>query len=443
MKKFILKQIKDIKTYGVKEFLRKLFLSLKLLLLIPMDIIAIFPCIIIRLISPWFIIRIERMPVASFGDFAIYSAFYYCKKEMKIDQPKKMYLDLLYVHYDDKIFNKQLLKMWKRKSIVLPAFILNPINRVNKLFPGWKKYRIECLSTKEDDIDNIVEKCLPLQFTAEEEIYGKSILKKFGLNQDDKFVCLAVRDDAYQKKKIPSRFRDWSYHDYRNYNIDHFVLAAEELAKKGYYVFRMGVVVNKSLNSKNSKIIDYANSDLRSDFMDVYLGAKCTFCISTGLGFDFVPHIFKRPIALFALPVASLRTHSERYLLLTKHHFLKKEKRKLSLSEIFSHGVAFAQDANIFKNKGIELIDFTPEQIRDHVLEMAENLESLKKLTTEEEELQKSFQELFISSFEKYVEVPDNKYLFSKIYPKYQKMHRQIKSRFSTKFLKENRDWLK
>ena len=179
----------------------------------------------------------------------------------------------------------------------------------------------------ERDIYNLIEKYQPLDFTKEEEIYGKKMLNKFGLKDGDKFVCLAVRDNAHQKKKIPSRYRDWSYHDYRNQDIDNFVLAAEELAKRGYYIFRTGILVNKPLNSNNPKIIDYANSNLRSDFMDVYLGAKCFFCISTGLGFDELPYFFKRPIALLSVPVGALKTYSERILLFTKHHFLKKEKR--------------------------------------------------------------------------------------------------------------------
>ena len=58
----------------------------------------------------------------------------------------------------------------------------------------------------------------------------------------------------------------------------------------------MGAIVEKPFKSKNPKIIDYANSNLRSDFMDIYLGAKCTFCISTGSGFQCLPVLFRKPI---------------------------------------------------------------------------------------------------------------------------------------------------
>ena len=262
------------------------------------------------------------------------------------------------------------------------------------------------------------------------------MLNRFGLKDDDKFVCLAVRDDAYQLRKIPSRFRDWSYHDYRNHDIDNFVLAAEELTRRGFYVFRMGVVVNKPLKSNNPKIIDYANSNFRSDFMDVYLGANCSFCISTGYGFDEVPYVFGKPIALLALPIGDLRTHSEKFLLITKHHIHKKEKRKLSFSEIFSHGVAYTFDNKVFEQKGIELVDYTSDEIKDFVIEMVEHLEFKKKLNPEDEELQKTFKSLFASNLQRLSH-------YEKIKNPYHKAHGQIRSRFSSKFLRENKDWLR
>ncbi len=78
-KKFISKQIIDIKTYGTIELIRKLYLLIKILARIPIDIIAIVPCVIIRLISSWIIVRIERFPCGNFGDNAQIPALYHCK----------------------------------------------------------------------------------------------------------------------------------------------------------------------------------------------------------------------------------------------------------------------------------------------------------------------------------------------------------------------------
>ena len=96
---FIKKQIIDIKTCGTQELFRKFYLLIKFFALILMDIIAIVPCIIIRLLSPWFIIRIQKMPAENFGDFVWMTGMYYCKKKLKIDQPKKKHIDFVYFHY--------------------------------------------------------------------------------------------------------------------------------------------------------------------------------------------------------------------------------------------------------------------------------------------------------------------------------------------------------
>ena len=392
---FIKKQITDVNTYGIRELFRKFYLLIKFLAVILMDIIAIVPCLIIRLISPWFIIRIERIPAGNFGDFVWMTAMYYCKKKLNINTPTKKYLDLVYIHYKEKVYNKQIAKMWKRKLNLLPGYLLDPIRTANRFIPGWRNHIIENLCIHQRDLDNLFEKHKSLEFTEEEEIFGKKMLNKFGLSDQDKFVCFAIRDGAYQLKKISSKERDWSYHDYRHTDVDNFMLAAEELSKRGYFVFRMGVVAEKPFTSKNPKIIDYVNSNLRSDFMDIYLGANCSFCLSTGYGFEEVPNVFRKPIVQMIQPLGVAYTHNEKHLILAKHHIFKKEERRLSLSEIFSYGVAYAFETKTFEQKGVELVDNTPEEIKDIVIEMAENLEFKRKLNPEDEKLQKTFRNLY------------------------------------------------
>ena len=197
----------------------------------------------------------------------------------------------------------------------------------------------------------------------------------------------------------------------------------------------MGVKVEKPFISNNPKIIDYANSNLRSDFMDIYLGAKCSFCITTDTGFQDLPLIFRKPMAQLCVPVGHLFTFKERFILITKHHILKKEKRRLSLSEIFTHGLAYVDDSKIFEQKGIELVENTKEEIKDLVMEMVENLESNKKLNSEDEKLQATFRSLYASNIKRYT------YQKEKNNPTI--LHDQIKSSFSTKFLRENKNWLR
>jgi len=447
IKSFILKQKKDIATYGINELLKKIRIFFKIIFLISIHIFAFIPFIVIRLLRPLIVVRIARIPSSNYGNFAFDPSIYYCKKNLKIDQLKKKHLDLFYIHYEDKVYNKQLAKMWKRKLNFLPGYLLGPIEKINKLFPGWEMYSVKDVTCFVPcNLELEIEKCKPLEFTQEEESHGQDVLNKFGLKDGDKFVCFAIRDSAHnrlQKKTV--RNNNWSYHDYRHWELDNFLLAAEELTKKGYYVFRMGRYVEKEFKTKNPKIIDYANSNLKSEFMDVFLGAKCSFCLSTGFGFDEVPNLFRKPIIYLILPFGHFRSFSDRFLILTKHHYLKKENRRLTLSEIFSHGLAFVYETKIFQQKGIELVDNSPEEIKDAVIEMHESLEENKKLSNEDENLQKNFKNLYtnnylntINNIEKIQsELTEKQHLNLKM------AHGEIRSRFSTKFLKNNKDWLR
>ena len=106
------------------------------------------------------------------------------------------------------------------------------------------------------------------------------------------------------------------------------------------------------------------------------------------------------------------------------------------MSEIFSYGVAYAFDGKIFEKKGIELLDFTPEQIKDFVLEMVENLESKKEFTQEEKYLQETFKTLFADNIQR------SNYP-KEIKDKYNKFHGQIRSNFCLDYLKKNKSWLR
>ena len=94
--------------------------------------------------------------------------------------------------------------------------------------------------------------------------------------------------------------------------------------------------------------------------------------------------------------------------------------------------MAFAYDSKIFKEKGIELINYTPEDIKDFVIEMSENLEFKKKLSSKDEELQKTFKNLYVSNFKR----SSYQIKFKNV------IHGKIRSRLSMKFLEKNKNWL-
>ena len=189
----------------------------------------------------------------------------------------------------------------------------------------------------------------------------------------------------------------------------------------------MGKIVSSPLKSNNHKIIDYASSNLRIDFMDIYLAAKCTFCISASSGFEGDPVIFRKPVVQIVVPLLDAKTWSEQVLILTKHHFSKRKKKKLTLPEIVISEIASCHTTKKFEDLGVELIENSPEEIKDIVVEIVERLEGKWKSTELDDKLQNKFWNIFYSS--NYIN-------------RYKTEQGKLKARFGTKFLRENPDWL-
>jgi len=59
-----------------------------------------------------------------------------------------------------------------------------------------------------------------IHFTNEEISLGENLLLKNGIDIKN-IVCLIVRDSQYLKKTFPSQ--DFSYHDYRDCDIDNYM----------------------------------------------------------------------------------------------------------------------------------------------------------------------------------------------------------------------------
>lgn len=123
-------------------------------------------------------------------------------------------------------------------------------------------------------------------------------------------------------------------HGPRNSDIATYVSAAEYLVARGYTVFRMGSEVKDSLKSFSPKIIDYASNGMRTEFLDLYLGAHCAFSISTASGWDEIPVIFKRPIMYVnTVPQVNVHLLTRSALVYPKRTIDLKSQQPMSLRE--------------------------------------------------------------------------------------------------------------
>lgn len=396
------------------------------------DILAIPVVGVIRLLHPWFLVRFGDLIASRVGHFAGNTELYLCERDADINQPKQRHVDIFCMLAP--VSNKQLATMWKRViPHIWPSWLLASVRRLNQAMPGYELYVVGKNTQHDRDVHNLLDRFPPhLQFTDEEEARGKAGLRELGIPEGAPYVCLMVRDSAYlTSHQLPGHQKaDFSYHDYRDCDIQNFVLAAEELAGRGYFVVRMGAKVHEAINTPHPRVIDYATNGMRTDFMDVYLGAKCTFCLTSGTGWDSIAwSTFRRPVVVTnCVPIGYSVTFSSKFLLTAKRLISSDQRRELSLREISAQGIGAELNGNADKLKNIQFVENTPEEIRDVAIEMTERLNGTWREHEGDEALQKRFWELFPTDA---VSIANGGAL-----------HGQIRARFGASFLRANRDWL-
>ena len=421
---FIKRQITEVQFGGRSALVRKARRALKLLPRVLAVVFAV-PClIVIRMIRPWLLVRIGGLISGRIGHFAANTELYLCEREAGLNRPTQRHVDVFYMR-SEPVCNEQLATMWRRELNCWPAWFVSPIAWLNQLIPGGAIHDVLDRTTALD-IYNLLDRFPPhLQFTAEEVARGEADLLRMGIPVGAPFVCLIVRDSAYLDSQADRG--DWCYHRYRDSDIGNYALVAEQLAERGYHVVRMGAKVNSSFDVRHPRVIDYATNGLRSDFMDIYLGAKCTFCISTGTGWDAIPEMLRRPIVYVNLvPLAYLHTFRADFLSITKKHVNEKNGKILSVRDIFQTGAAYSLDAADFVSKGVKLVENTPEEIRDAAFEMVARLDGTWRAGIEDEILQETFWNIFSANLGEHSN----------------QLHGDIRARYGAAFLRDNPAWL-
>lgn len=240
-----------------------------------------------------------------------------------------------------------------------------------------------------------------LTLTAAETQKGAQLLEALGIPVGSAWVCIHNRDSKYLATSVRSlKFApgaSWAYHSYRDFAVKTLALASEELAERGFYVLRMGAVVEEPLFSTNPKIIDYASAPLRGDFADIYLMANCTAYLGSDAGIFLVPLTYGKPTVIvnFSLAKINEMTYLTIDPFITKHLRHRETQRFLGLREMFGRGLLTTSHSRIFEEAGVEAISNTPEEIRDLAVEMDERIKGSWEPAAEDERLQTRFWEIF------------------------------------------------
>ncbi|MEG3857495.1 TIGR04372 family glycosyltransferase [Microcoleus sp. herbarium12] len=213
---------------------------------------------------------------------------------------------------------------------------------------------------------------------------GWNCLQDLGVPKNAWFVCLHVREDGFRAEGLIT---------HRSADINTYSAAIESIVARGGWVIRMGDPTMKPLPPMK-QAIDYARTEAKSDWMDVFLCTSCRFFLGSASGLACLPLVFGVPSAITNTWPISGRPASNQDLFIPKLAWSQFENRYLTFEEALAPRFFFNLNSKLLYSWGIQVVDNSPEEINDLVLEMLDRLEGKFQYTEEDEVLQQQFNSL-------------------------------------------------
>jgi len=210
---------------------------------------------------------------------------------------------------------------------------------------------------------------------------GWRCLEEMGVPKGSWFVSLHVREPGFKREGLSL------YNGYRNANIDTYAKAIDSIVARDGWVVRLGEPSMKSLRPQ-PQVIDYAHSQFKSDWMDIFLASQCRFFVGTPAGIGNTPLVFGVPLVATNWSTNTL-TLSSRDLIMPKLIRHTRENRLLTFRELLSPPVIYNENGIFFAQNSMEFVDNTPDELKGAVLEMLDRLSGCLSITPDDERLQR------------------------------------------------------
>lgn len=207
-----------------------------------------------------------------------------------------------------------------------------------------------------------------LKIPRDVEDRGRQELAFLGMPPDAWFVGLHVREPHYQ-----SHHRQ--LHGVLNANIEDYLPAIEEIVSHGGWVVRMGDPSMKPLPSL-PKVIDYCHSNIRADWMDIFLASKSRFFVGTASGVCYVAQDYGVPCVLTNWWPPAQRPWHSCDIFVPKLLRRKRGGNVLSLEESLNEPFGYCNSESYMRESCGTIIERnSPGHIRAAVMEMLDFLE--------------------------------------------------------------------
>jgi putative glycosyltransferase (TIGR04372 family) len=331
-----------------------------------LTIVALVILIVMKVLQPLVRFRILVIGFHRFGHLALEPEVF-LSRSIKTD---RKVINLWSMGKSGKRANEYLASKWSRAINTQPSWFVGSLQRAGDLAPFLAlekpKLSIHGPGNALDDSDP------HLVFDLDEHSEGRRQLKLMGVDCSRPFVCLIVRDGGHYRSVGDTESDGYSF---LNFDISNFEEAALALASLGYQVVRMGAGTEKPMQAKHADIFDYAVSEFRNEFMDVYIAGTCDFAVSTQTGPDAVCLAFRRPVYYVDV------TRFSQFFFGTQIAYWNPAQIRLngsrqSLKQILDSPIFWLKDPDDFLKLGVDVVRSTPRELAEMCVAFAKHLQA-------------------------------------------------------------------
>jgi putative glycosyltransferase (TIGR04372 family) len=215
---------------------------------------------------------------------------------------------------------------------------------------------------------------------------GYRAVREMGVPDGAWFVPIHTRDGIF----APTVER---VYDYRNCAMANYGDAIDAIIARGGWCIRMGEKGTPAIPERGG-VINYPDTPFKSDWMDLFLCNQARFFLGNTSGLKMVSTISSVPCA-----AANMIPHDCAFGFLPSDISIPKLLRLKDgtmprFAKIFASEISRYHDSREFTEKGVVLLENTPEQIRDLAIEMLDALDGKTLRTPEDEARQEAFRRL-------------------------------------------------
>jgi putative glycosyltransferase (TIGR04372 family) len=336
-----------------------------------------------RILRPLLLIRFGTLRNHTIGTLSLHAEGYMADRDLGLSPPRT--IDLFF--HTEPSANRVLDRLLERRLYVTP--LTRYAQAFNARIPGGHAHVVELGNVWRDLARDHFRAFTqtPQHFSLNEAEIAEArhqLHDLTGLPHDAQFICFFSRTSSYLKKLHAGgdirRPEDFQTTSIRNSSIFTYLAAAEELARQGYWCFRMGAVVDETIPCRNKNIIDYANT-FRSELLDIYLISHCELILSDTTGLRDLSFMFRRPTAtanIFRLDLL----HSWGGVFIPKKYIVRRSGRLFTLRELLATGggpsapTAWPRYAAAH---GLDIEDNTEDEIYELTIEATQRLKGTWK----------------------------------------------------------------